>query len=245
MKTFALYNLKGGVGKTAAAVNLAYLSSRDGYRTLLWDLDPQGASTFYFRIEPESGDADRYLRKRRRALRAIKGTDYERLDLLPADVSARHADLQLDAADKPKSRLRRILRLFEPDYDYVFMDSPPSISLLSENIFCAADVLLIPLIPTALSLRAYDQVSSFLQICDGARADRRPFFSMVDRRRRLHRELVTSFVAAHPEVLRTYIPYAAEIEKMGVHRAPVARFAGTTGPAQAFEALWSNVRALG
>src|SRR5947199_2640277 len=82
----ATYNVKGGVGKTSAAVNLAYLAARDGAATLLWDLDPQGASTYLFRVKPKvKGGTRRLVKGRSDTAARIKGTDYERLDLLPAD----------------------------------------------------------------------------------------------------------------------------------------------------------------
>ena len=154
MKVFALYNIKGGVGKTAGAVNLSYLCARGGARTLLWDLDPQGAATFYFRVEAHvAGGGKKLVRRKSEVAELIRGTDYEGLDLLPADFSYRHLDLDLEAAGKPRKRLGRVLRDLEDDYDYAFLDCAPSISLASEAIFAASDVLLVPTIPTPLSLR--------------------------------------------------------------------------------------------
>ena len=98
MKIFATYNIKGGVGKTTAAVNLAYLSAADGYRTLLWDLDPQGAASFLFRIKPRVKGGGKALIRGTKALDdAIKGTDFDHLDLIPADFTYRNMDLLLGA----------------------------------------------------------------------------------------------------------------------------------------------------
>ena len=138
----ATYNIKGGVGKTSAAVNLAYLAARGGATTLLWDLDPQGASTYLLRVKPKvKGGGEKLVRGKSDASARIKGTDYDRLDLLPADFSYRHMDLHLDATKRPTSRLARVLSPLEPEYDYVFLDCPPSISLVSESVFEAADAL--------------------------------------------------------------------------------------------------------
>ena len=96
MKIFATYNIKGGVGKTTAAVNLAYLSAADGCRTLLWDLDPQGAASFLFRIKPRvKGGGKALIRGTKTLDDAIKGTDFDHLDLLPADFTYRNMDLLL------------------------------------------------------------------------------------------------------------------------------------------------------
>src|ERR671935_2083631 len=157
----ATYNIKGGVGKTSAAVNLAYLAAREGGRALLWDLDPQGGSTYLFRVRPKvKGGGRKLVRGKTDIAARIKGSDYERLDLLPADFSYRHMDLALDAAKRPTRRLGRVLAPLAPDYDYIFLDCPPSISLVSESVFEAADALLVPMIPATLSSRTYEQLRS-------------------------------------------------------------------------------------
>ena len=108
MKILATYNIKGGVGKTATAVNLGYLAARDGYRVLLWDLDPQAATSFLFRIRPRvKGGGKALIRGTRTIDDAIKATDFDRLDLLPADFTYRNLDLVLDAAKKPAPSWRR------------------------------------------------------------------------------------------------------------------------------------------
>ncbi len=245
MRIYAAYNIKGGVGKTATAVNLAYLSARDGYRTLVWDLDPQAAATFYFRIKPKvKGGSRRVLHGRRRQLdRLIKGTDFENLELLPADFSYRYMDLVLGEAKKPVKQLRRLLRPLVAEYDRVFLDCPPSLSLVSENVFRAADALLIPTIPTTLSLRTYEQLLAFLagQGMDGVRL--MPFFSMVDRRKTMHLELIEQMSREHREVLSSYIPYASDVERMGIHRAPLGSFAPGGPAGRAYEQLWREVEA--
>ncbi len=130
MKILATYNIKGGVGKTAAAVNLAHRASVEGHRVLVWDLDPQGAATFYFRVKPKvKGGGEALVRGERELDRAIKGTDFANLDLVPADFSYRNLDLLLDDAKKPLGRLGKLLAPLKGDYDFVFLDCPPSISL--------------------------------------------------------------------------------------------------------------------
>lgn len=111
MRVIGVYNIKGGVGKTAAAVNLAYLSAREGYRTLIWDLDPQAAATFYLRVKSEVKGGSREMIKRGNELDDhIKGSDFDTLDLLPADFSYRNMDLMLGEAKKPAKQLLRLLR---------------------------------------------------------------------------------------------------------------------------------------
>jgi cellulose biosynthesis protein BcsQ len=238
-RVLATYNIKGGVGKTSAAVNLAYLAAREGARTLLWDLDPQGASTYMFRVKPKvKGGGRKLVRGRSDPAARIKGTDYERLDLLPADFSYRHMDLALDSTKRPTRRLARVLAPLAPDYDYIFLDCPPSISLVSESVFEAADALLVPLIPATLSSRTFDQIERV--VSDGTEV--LAFFSMVDGRKRMHREVMERMAAGHPEVLRAAIPAAADVERMGSRRMVLEELAPRGRAAKAYRELWEEVR---
>ncbi len=243
MKVIACYNIKGGVGKTASAVNLSYLSAREGHSTLVWDLDPQGASSFYFRVKPKVKGGARGLFQRKRELdEVIKATDYDQLDLIPADFSYRNLDLTLEQFRKSTSRLRKLIKPIKTDYDYLFLDCPPNISLVSENVFQAADVILVPTIPTTLSIRTLYQL---LRFCD-KRSYRHvkilPFFSMVDRRKILHRGMVEDPPKTKSGFLVNDIPYASEVEQMGVKRAPLAAYAHNSHIAEAYRSLWSELK---
>jgi chromosome partitioning protein len=243
MRIFGVYNIKGGVGKTASAINLAYLSALEGYRTLVWDLDPQAAATFYFRVRPRvKGGGRKMIQGKRDIDDLVKGTDFENLDLLPADFSYRNMDLILGEAKKPAKQLLRLLSPLSREYDRIFLDCPPSISLVSENIFRAADALLIPSIPTTLSMRTYEQLLEFLDGHKVHGVEMMPFFSMVDRRKRMHLQIMEELPQRHPEVLDTYIPYASDVERMGVHRAPVGDFAANSPAGRAYSRLWEEVK---
>ena len=246
MKVLATYNLKGGVGKTATAVNLSYLAARDGLSTLLWDLDPQGAATFTFRIKPRVKGGSKALVGRATPIaRAIKGTDFDGLDLVPADFSYRNMDLHLDARKKPVRRLRRVLAPLADEYDVVILDCPPSISLVSESIMDASDLLLVPLIPATLSLRTFGQLNEFLAGFDGRAPQVLGFFSMVDRRKRMHRDVVAAPqpVLTGATIAKTVIPSLAIIERMAEVRAPVTATAPRSIAAMCYGDLWSEVRA--
>ena len=246
MKILASYNIKGGVGKTATAVNIAHLAARDGRRVLLWDLDPQAAASFLLRVRPRVKGGGAALIKGSRDLdAAIKGTDFERLDLLPADFTYRNLDLILDATKKPTQRLARLLRPLAAEYDLVVLDCPPGLSLLSESVLHAADVLLVPLIPTTLSVRTLDQLSEFISGFNGHRPKVLAFCSMIDRRKRLHLEIAERLPTERPDVARTVIPALSLIERMSVERAPVTAFAPRSTAARQYAALWAELAQRG
>lgn len=235
----ATYNIKGGVGKTSAAVNLACLAAREGAPTLVWDLDPQGGATFLFRVKPKvRGGAEKLLRGRGRATSAIKGTDQEGLDLLPADFSYRHMDLALDDFKRPTRRLARVLTPLRGEYEFIFLDCPPSLSLVSESVFEVADALLVPVIPATLSSRTLGQLDAVLD----RGPQLLPFFSMVDRRRRVHRTVVETLREERDDVLDALIPLSAEVERMGVERAPLTASARRGRAVQAYRELWEEIR---
>jgi chromosome partitioning protein len=245
----ATYNIKGGVGKTSAAVNLACLAAEEAAPTLLWDLDPQGASTYLFRIKPKVRGGGRKLVRLKSDVEAlVKGTDRPALDLLPADFSYRHMDLALDDVKRPTRRLRLVLKPFRDEYDYIFLDCPPSISLVSESVFEAADALLVPIIPATLSSRTFERLEELLggTARRGAKGGKGPlilaFFSMVDGRKRLHREITGRLRADWSDVLETSIPASAEIERMGLVREAVVTHSPQGKAATAYRELWEEVK---
>ncbi len=253
MKVFASYNIKGGVGKTASAVNLSFLASLSGSRVLVWDLDPQGAATFYYRIKPKiKGGGERLIKKKNREKleQEIRGTDFEGLDLVPADFSYRNLDLALDAKNNPDRCLARLLEPLAEDYDYVFLDCAPSISLTSESIFAAADVLLVPTIPTPLSVRTLQQLDGHLRRQGPKDLVAQPFLCMVDRRRKLHREALELLTSGEYRFRRTarpleaQIPYSSLVEQMGLQRMPLHAFAYSSKPGRAYAKLWREIEAL-
>ena len=241
MAVIAIYHIKGGVGKTATAVNLSYLSARSANKTLLCDMDPQGSSSFYFRIRPDSKfNTKKLLKGGKHVDRTIKGTDYPWLDLLPADFSYRNIDIALDDMKKSRQRINRVLKPLRKEYDNIFIDCPPNITLLSENIFYAADYILVPLIPTTLSHLSLQQLYGFLEEIGESRSKIMVFFSMVEKRKKMHWELMRKLIKKKG-VLPSLIPYLADIEKMGLYRQPVCAALPRSNAALAYEDLWKTI----
>lgn len=244
MKIIAVTNIKGGVGKTTTAVNLAYLCAASGRHTLLWDLDPQGAATYTLGGEPpdhESASAKKLLTGKRELPELIVATGYSRLDLLPADFSYRKFDIHLSARKHPTERLLKMSRSLRQVYAALFLDCPPGISLLSENVLRAADVVIVPLLPTPLSVRMLAQLQDFIAEQGWVDLVLLPFFSMVDTRRSLHREVMAGTRRQFPTILTTEVPYWSEIERMSVRRAPLPSYAATSVAAKIYAALWREI----
>lgn len=239
MKIIALYNLKGGVGKTTSAVNLAYLAAASGRRTLIWDLDPQAAASFYLATDSElTGKAKKILKDFKDFKQIIEITRYPGLALLPAGPALRHLDLVFEEK-KSSKKFDKIIEKLRDDYDLLVFDCPPSFSYLSEVIFQVADLVLTPVVPAPLSHNALQSLRDYFNPAPGKL---RPFFSMVDRRKKLHRQLVEQGQSA-AEFCRTVIPTAAAVEKMGLHQAPLPVFERHSKALQAFRDLWQEVLA--
>lgn len=244
MKIVALYSIKGGVGKTSAAVNLAYVAAERGARVVLWDLDPQSAATWSLRVRVRKrGGATRLLQRKRPLHELVLASDHPRVDLLPASLALRKLDAKLAQLRKSRDRLRRRAHELDGHYDLMLLDCPPGLSLLSENVFEAADVLLVPLIPAPLSLRTLDQLVAFLHEHRWSEQRLLPFLSMVDRRKSLHLDTLRELPDHVRGLMRTSIPSATEVERMGLHREAVRAFAPHCAAARAFEALYEELAA--
>lgn len=238
MRTIAVYNLKGGVGKTATAVNLAWHAARWKHPTLLWDLDPQGAASFYLGVEGEKTYKPGALLAGTRNIDNLRVTTrWPGLDAIPADISLRNLDVKLSEGGG-KTQLRKLLGPMADNYSLTILDCPPTLSPVAESIFAAADVLLVPVIPTHLSVRAFEQVRDTLKTKSYGDLKILPFYNMVDRRRALHVEMIVKPPTVMRGGLKTWIPYSTHVEQMGEFQAPMGEFAPHTPAARAFRHLW-------
>jgi len=254
----AVHSMKGGVGKSSLAVNLAHAAAAGGARVLLWDLDAQGAAAFLLGEQPHAGKkagakrgakgsgakgdwagqtgARGIFSKDVEAAALITPTHYDGLDLIAGDLTLRALDAALEG-DKPK-RLRKLLGDLQANYDYILLDCPPGLGALSDQIFRAADLVVVPLVPAPLSLRTLAQVEGHLRAEHGGKGPTLlPVFSMVDGRKTLHRTMVAAHVAWPG------IPQASVVEQMAVRQMPLAAFAPNSNAARCFAIVWARVKA--
>jgi chromosome partitioning protein len=243
MKIVAVTNIKGGVGKTTTAVNLAYLSAAGGRKTLLWDLDPQGAASYTLRCEStENASAKKLIAGKLDLPEVLVPSGYDNLDVLPADFSYRNFDVHLSARKHPTERLLKMSRSLSDVYATLLLDCPPGISLLSENVLRAADTIIVPLLPTPLSVRMLAQLQDFIAANEWSDLTLLPFFSMVDRRKSLHHEVIENTRKQFPQILKTEVPYWSEIERMTQRRAPLPSYSPNSEAGHLYAALWSEIQ---
>ncbi len=240
MTVVAVVGAKGGVGKTAAAVNLATLSARNGHRTLLWDLDPQGAATHCLRARAKvKGGASRLLSTKRELAPSIRHTDHQRLDLLPADPSFRVVDSVLSTRRWPERVLRKLLRPLEGTYDVVVLDCAPGLGVVTESVLAAADLALAPIVPAPLAVRSLDQLAAFID------EHRRglpllAFLSMLDERKVLHRQVVAQ-VREDRRFALAAVPVSSSIERMGLEQVPAVLASPNNLGSIGYRRLWAEV----
>lgn len=236
MAVIAVYSVKGGVGKTTIAANLAWFSAAVSRRnTLLWDLDAAGGAGFLFGVEPRSSrSAQSIFAKDAAPADLIRKTGIDRLDLLPADESLRELDNLLAQIGK-KRRLAKLAENMSKRYERIILDCPPVLSELSAQVIRAADVVIVPLPPSPLSARALDMVTAEIRANAKDQPAILPVLSMLDIRRNLHK------AAREANPGWPVIPQASAVEQGAVLQRAVGDFAPASPAARAFGQLWTAI----
>lgn len=256
-KVIAVYNIKGGVGKTTSAVNLAYLSAMSGYKTLIWDMDHQGAAGFFLGNESQLKGGIKGVFKDLQQAPSKSGiadkvvdTDYENLYLLPSDISMRLLDVKTAEARASNKVIAKLLSPLVDDFDYIFVDCAPGLTVANESLMHACDLVLVPVIPTVLSVRMLEQLNDYIKqsVHSKTKTNKprlRAFFTMMDGRKALHKSIYQQLcVKKKTIILPVSVPYQANAEKMAIEQKPIAEFAAASAAAEAYDSLWASVKRM-
>jgi len=244
MISVAFYNLKGGVGKTTTAVNMAWMAATAGRRTVLWDLDPQAAASWFFQQNTGVNRALKVFSKGKAVAELDVATPFENLTVVPADLSLRKLDNTLSSPADTRKVLKGLEKSLAEKADVLIYDCPPSLSPSLEQVLADVDILLIPMIPSPLSIRAMEQVIAFFEGSKHAPEKIVGFFNQVDMRRRLHREAVESLKKMPLPMLKTWIPMDSAVEQMALRQAPLSSYSGSGRAANAYALMWKEIARL-
>ncbi len=217
MKKIAVYNIKGGVGKTTTSVNLACFLAKSGLSVLLWDLDPQGGSSFFFNRQNQNNNThgrlfDKYIT----IYDVIHPTDSYQIDVISndplfSDQFVNHASRMTAVSFAHHDLIKTILSEVEDDYDVCIMDCSPGRFLLHNNIFHAADLLLIPNLPSPLSVYCNNMLMDTLQQDIPLARKVLSFYNMVQVHKTLHKQYLDNRKDAS-WMMNSYVPFYSDIE---------------------------------
>ncbi len=243
-KIVTVTNQKGGVGKTTTAVNLSASLGARGYRTLLVDLDPQGNSTQGLGIDKQKVKISIYdlLMGTAAAEQTVLHTQFAHVDVLPTNQSLLGAEIELVEMENREFRLKEVLAAIRAQYDFILIDCPPSLGLLTLNALCATDTFILPIQCEFYALEGLSQLMTHIRIVKRKYNERLELegvlLTMYDGRLNLTQQVVEEVKRYFPrKVYKTVIPRAVRLSEAPSFGQPILYYDRSSRGAAAYESL--------
>lgn len=243
-KTVSIFNQKGGVGKTTTCINFAAALGIKGKKTLLVDADPQGNSTSGVGIDKSDIKASSYdvLINDVPAKEAVLKTEFKNLYLLPANMDLAGAELELAEVENRFSTLKKALATLVMEYDFIIIDCPPSLGLLSLNALAASDTLIVPLQCEYYALEGLSQLVSTVRTVKQNYNEHLELegiiFTMYDSRLKLNQQVLEEVDKFFPKkAYKTRIPRSVKLAEAPSFGKPILYYEKYSKPSFAYKKL--------
>lgn len=241
-KTVSIFNQKGGVGKTTTCINFAASLGKKGKKTLLVDIDPQGNSTSGVGIDKSNLEASSYdaLINSTPAKDVIVSTAFKNLDLMPADMNLAGAELELAEVENRFKALKKALASVVMEYDFIIIDCPPSLGLLSLNALTASDTLIVPLQCEYYALEGLSQLIGTVRLVKQNYNEHLELegilFTMYDSRLKLNSQVIDEVDKFFPnKSYKTFIPRSVKLAEAPSYGEPIIYYEKYSKPSFAYK----------